>query len=355
MGERADGEIAFPFVAAVAGNGDEPAPVRPQRGDAYGLVADVAGAVRPHHIFGGDAAVAARILELLPTVRLVDAQAGEVGSGAGLAPGGAHGIGLVVRLVLVDHRAMARVFQLDRHRRLSLDWDGFADDRHDFPYAAVAVLVGIGGVGVVNVEVFAVGAEDGEAPGAEIVVADGDARQRGLAAADDVPPGRDQVHPVAQRGRLLHAVRVVHHHGEAAGGEFPADDPVVAADVLLPGAQIKRRGRGGARQLGCRSGIAVCGRQFIGREVNGLAEGVVHRKNVLREQRGLDGGIEAQVRIGRLEVVQVFDPGGPDGANGQRHVELLVHIRQQTVEARDDHGGSPLARLEAEQAEFGRQ
>ena len=40
--------------------------------------------------------------------------------------------------------------------------------------------------------------------------------KRRLAAADHIPPRRDQMHPVAQRGRLLHAMRIVRQQRIAA-------------------------------------------------------------------------------------------------------------------------------------------
>ena len=56
----------------------------------------------------------------------------------------------------------------------------------------------VGWVGLVDVEILAVGLEDRESPRTVVVVPDGYAGDDGLAATDDVPSGRVEVHEGAQ-------------------------------------------------------------------------------------------------------------------------------------------------------------
>src|SRR5205823_506830 len=159
-------------------------------------------------------------------------------------------------------------------RRLTLYRNRFPDDIHRLPAALILVLHRVCWVDVVDIEVFTIGAEGGESPGAELVVADGDAGYRWLAAADDVPAGRDQMDPVAQRRRLLVAMRVVHHERVTARGQLRTDDPVVAPDVLPAPAEIESAGRldDGAVQPGRRARTANNRRRFAGRKAEGRAE-----------------------------------------------------------------------------------
>ena len=57
---------------------------------------------------------------------------------------------------------------------------------------------------------------------------DGNTGKGRLAAADDVPAGRRQMHPVAERRNLEVAVGIVGQEGETAPGEPAADRPIVA-------------------------------------------------------------------------------------------------------------------------------
>ena len=98
-----------------------------------------------------------------------------------------------------EHGPVAREAELDLARRLAFDLDGLANDPHVLPAGAVAVLVRVVRVGLVDVEVLLIDGEDGEAEGDLAVVADGDAGQRRLAGADDGEAGRVQVDDVAQR------------------------------------------------------------------------------------------------------------------------------------------------------------
>src|SRR5690242_7928925 len=90
--------------------------------------------------------------------------------------------------ILEEHRAVARETHLDRPRlRRALDHDRFAEEVHLLPVIADLVLVGVFRIRLLDEKVGLIGADDGEAPGDTVVVAQRDAGQRWLAAADDVP------------------------------------------------------------------------------------------------------------------------------------------------------------------------
>jgi len=56
----------------------------------------------------------------------------------------------------------------------------------------------------------------------------GHARQRGFAGSDDIPPRRDQMHDVAQRGLGDHAMRIVREQGFAADRQPAGYGPIIA-------------------------------------------------------------------------------------------------------------------------------
>ena len=236
--QRRDRQVTVPFVAAVAGHRQHAAPVAADRLDAGGLPADVALAIDPHHVLGRHVAERARRLELFPRRRLVHAQARQVGRAARLHPSGSQRVGLAIGAVLEQHRSVARVFQLDGLRLLTLDRDRVRGDAHRLPVAAVAILVRVRGIGVVDVEVLGVLSEDRQPPRAVLVVADRHAGQHRFAAADDVPARRDQVHPVAQRRRRDHAMRIVGEDRPRADGAGSGHHPVVRADVARVSVEI---------------------------------------------------------------------------------------------------------------------
>lgn len=128
---------------------------------------------------------------------------------------------------------MARVLVLDVGRRGAFDRNRIFEDAHRVPFATIAVLIGIGRVGIVDVQVFAIGAEDGESPCAEFVVADGNAGQHRLAAADDIPTRRDEMNPVTQRWRGDSPVRIAGQDGRATQGARAVNHPVVAANAAV--------------------------------------------------------------------------------------------------------------------------
>ena len=70
---------------------------------------------------------------------------------------------------------MPRVPQVDLDRGPSLDRNRFVDYLHVLPTVAIAVAGRIGGIGLVDVEIFLIDREDGESPGPALVVPDRDA------------------------------------------------------------------------------------------------------------------------------------------------------------------------------------
>ncbi len=115
------------------------------------------------------------------------AQAGEIGRAPDFTPGRAHGICLAMSFILVNYGAVPGVFQVNGYRGFAFHGDGFADDGHRLPSAFVLVLRRVGRVGVIDIEVFTIGAEDGQSPGSEIVVADGNAGKGRQADRERIP------------------------------------------------------------------------------------------------------------------------------------------------------------------------
>ena len=145
-------------------------------------------------------------------------------------------------LVGRDHGAVAGEAQLHALGRGVLDRDVLLDHRHRLEAGAVAVLARRARARLVDVEVLLVDREDRQAEGDVLVVADRDARERGLAGADDVQPGADEVREVAQRRHALGAVRVVGEDRPARARAPAGDRPVVRA--LLPARPRAAAGRG---------------------------------------------------------------------------------------------------------------
>ena len=133
---------------------------------------------------------------------------------------------------------MARVFQRELARSLAFHLDHLAVGRHLLPLAFVSVRVGVAGLGLVNVEVFLIHREDGDAEGDIIVVAERDARQGRLACSDDVEAGRVESDNIAERGHAKLAVRIVGKDGAPGLGFRRRHDPVVGAFVELAVHQV---------------------------------------------------------------------------------------------------------------------
>ena len=351
-GQGGDRQVAVPLVAAVPGHRHEPAVVGPDGGHAHRLVADVAVPVGPDHVLGRDAAVAARLDELLPGAGLVHAQAREVGGAAVVEPRRAQRVGLVVLAVLVEHGAVAGVLQLHVHRVLPLHRNAVLDDGHRLPAAQVPVLVRVLGVGVVDVEVLVVLPEDGQAPRAVLVVADRHPRQHRLAAPDDVPARRHQVHPVAQRRRALHPVGVVDHEREPRQGPAARDHPVVAADGLVVLALEVDLARQGVGEPLVRVAVAPVGlHDVLGLEPHRSPVRAVEVEDAVVQQRRVDRGVEGQVGVA-VVVVQLLDRVGAEQRHRARVADLGADVRHQPLVARDDHLGGPVAGGDPQQLEL---
>lgn len=239
---------ARPLVASVARDGQGTVPVGADRDQAGGAPPDAAVRGGVDLVLARGAPAVQRVDELLRAAGPQVLHAAEVGGHAGLQPGGADRERRVLPRAFAHDGPVPGEPQLHLGLLPAAHPDLLAHHPHRLPAARVPVLVRRLGVGPVDVEVLLVDREDGQAEGDVPVVADRDAGQRGLAAADDVQPGGGQVREVAQRGQLQGAVRVVGQQRAAGRGVAGADHPVVAAlgvgaragQVLL--AQHRHRG-----------------------------------------------------------------------------------------------------------------
>ena len=351
-GQGGDRQKAVPLVAAVPRYRHETAVVRPDRGHAHRLVADVPVAVGPDHVLGRDPAVAARLDELFPGAGLVHAQAGEVGGGAVVQPGRAQRIRLVVLAILEEHRTVTGVLQLDVDRGLALHGDAVLDDGHRLPAAQVPILVRIRGIGVVHVEIFVVLPEDGQAPRPVLVVPDRHPRQHRLAAPDDVPPRRHQMDPVAERRRALRAVGVVDHERVARQGAAARDHPVVAADglVVLPlEVDLARQGGGEPIERGF---VAAVGPGHVLRfEPHRAPMRAIQVEDAVVQQGRVNRRIDRQVGVA-VVVVQLLDGVGAEQGHRARVADLGADVRRQPLMARDDHLRGPVPGRDPQQLEL---
>ncbi len=129
--------------------------------------------------------------------------------------------------ILVDHRSVPGEGEFDVAGRAAFHLDGLTDDLHVLPAAAIAVLAWVGGVGLVDVEVFLIAGENRETEGDRLVVADGNPRQGGLTGADDIQARRAQLHDVAQRRNAQGPMGIVGQNRPTAGRARRGDHPVV--------------------------------------------------------------------------------------------------------------------------------
>src|SRR5262249_37915234 len=118
---------------------------------------------------------------------------------AGLAAGPFQRVGEVPLAILKQHRSVTREAQLDADRvRLALHAHAFMHDLNLLPALADLVFLGILRIDLFDEDVGLVRADDGEAPGDAVVVAESDSGQGRLAAADHVPARCVQVYEVTQ-------------------------------------------------------------------------------------------------------------------------------------------------------------
>jgi hypothetical protein len=120
----------------------------------------------------------------------------------------------------------------------ALHGNQLALDHHLLPLPVDQIPLRILRIGLLDVEVLRIHPEDGEAPGDSLVVADADAGQAGLGAAERVPARSDQMHGVAQR-RVAPRGADRYQNRSAGDGLIAVDHPVVApspsssAELLL--------------------------------------------------------------------------------------------------------------------------
>ena len=355
--QRRDRQIAIPLVAAVTRHRQDAAPVTANWLDARRLPSDVAFPIDPHHVLRRHVAERAGRLEFFPRGRLIHPQAGQVGRAARLQPPRAQRVGLSVRAILEQHRSVAGVFQFDGGRLLAFNRDRVGADAHRFPVPLIAILVWIRWIRVVDVEVLGVLSEDRQPPGAVLVVPDRDARQYRLAAADDVPTRRHQVHPVAQRRRRNHAMRIVGQDGSRADRARSGHHPVVRADVARVGVEIDRAC--GIRchatpERSCRTASKLRG-DILRLEPNARAKGVVNRQHVGRDNRRIDRGVELEARIAALEIHQLAHLRQVRCTDCPQQSHFVSQVRVQCLVTGNHDGRRPTTRRDSEHAKLDRQ
>jgi hypothetical protein len=134
-------------------------------------------------------------LELIPVARLIEPQAGEISRRARkFEIRGAQSLGFLIGGIFEEHRAVPREFQLDLDRRAVANVDRLPQNAHRLPAIPIAILRGIVGIGVVDVEIVLVSErEDCQPESDAVVVTYRDPRKCRLACADDVPARAIQV------------------------------------------------------------------------------------------------------------------------------------------------------------------
>ena len=223
-----------------------------QRHTACGLEADVALVVRSHHALHGRVVVRQPRKELIHALGLVGLEARQHGLVVIVqrAPAQRDHIfaqvqHLGVRLLNVaQHGAMARAAQLQQQVGLALDADGFVAHGELGPSVGRAVLRGIGGVDLLQIQVLHIGAGVGEAPGDLVGTAQhhkGQARQGGAygingaqgCAVRRLARRGLQARKVPDGGGRQAQVRVVGQQRLAAHGAGARNHPVVATLALV--------------------------------------------------------------------------------------------------------------------------
>ena len=127
---------------------------------------------------------------------------------------------------------MSGVFQCDCDVVLALHRDRLVENPHILPFPLVPILLRVLRIGLIHIQVFGIGRKNRQPPRPLLVMPNRNTRQVGLATANHVPAGRNQMHPVAQRRRGNRAVRVVDHE-RLPGERFGAVHyPVITALVL---------------------------------------------------------------------------------------------------------------------------
>ena len=335
---------ALPFVAAVAGDRHQPVPIGSDRRAADRHPANIAAGVGVDEIQRRRAEAAEFAPEVPGVLGGQIPRRAEIGRGPGLGPDGAHGEGAVGGGVELHHRPVTGEIQLDVPGRAGLHLNALVHDLHRLPAAAVAVLARVGGVEVVDVEVFLIDREDGQAEGDLVVVAEADAGLGRLAGADDVEAGCAQGHDVAQRWDAQGPVRIVGQHGAAGGAARGRDHPVVGA-----------LGGGLGVEIGQVAGVVGRGAGGGRREAHVAGGQLVVVEHVGRNRAGVEAGRNRQ-RVRRLDLDPQPVQLKAGGAGDLGALYLGVDIAGEAVAADTHHVlGRPEVRLALRQLELDRQ
>ncbi|MNM88443.1 hypothetical protein D3C81_1006600 [compost metagenome] len=355
--------IAGPLVAAIAGHRRQAVPVGPVHGQAARNPADIARGIRVDLVLARRAPAVHRRAELVPVARAHVVHRPEIRRHAVVQPRGAQHPGALGPGVGVEHRAVARVVDGHRARRgLPAHRDLLGDGFHRLPAALVAVLARLPGVGLVDVEVFLIHVEPGQAEGDGAVMANRDAWQERLAGADHGQSRRVQVADVAQARRAVRAVRVIGEDRPARGGAAARDDPVVRAQAAAGVAGcIDHR-----IELVHRHVPGPRGRSLAGARCPPLLRkarrGRGQRVGLLQLGHGQRAGVQplGQLRLDRRIEFAAHPVGahrvGLAFAEHRRAVHLAREIERQAVVANPhDVFGAPERRLVVQHPELGRQ
>jgi len=244
----------------------------------------------------------------------------------------------------VDNRAVDGVAQLDGPRAGAAHGQRLADDLHLPPRPAVEVFVPVGRIQLLDVQISLVDADDGETEADLLVVSQGYAGQSRLSGSDDVPPGRHQVHRLAQRGNLHRPVRVAREQRLAGGAQRAAHHPVVAS--LGVGKQRREQLAGGTR------------RHFTSQRVG--EPDAADRLAVVAQDRAGDlgqvepvGRMNGNERVGWEKLLHFLQTEALD-VESALHLADDVARHQQAGDAGDDVLGLPQPRVVAGQAELER-
>ncbi len=126
---------------------------------------------------------------------------------------------------------MAREAQLDLACPFPLHLDRLANEFHVLPSVAIAILVGVLGIGLVDEEILLIDGEDREAKRDLVVVPDRDARQSRFARPDHREAGCVEMHDVAQRRHAMSPMGIVRQDRTARHRVAWRNCPVVRADI----------------------------------------------------------------------------------------------------------------------------
>ena len=239
------GKIApapLPFIFSCAGDGQPPGKAVAVGRIAGDLQRNIPLFVAANHIVRGQGPGHCALEEILAARGLRQLQGAPERRRALLLVGRPGGEGNVLCLVFVKDRTVLGIFQFHHPRLvLAFDLDLFVDDFHRHPGAVELRLVGIVGVGLLDIGVHLVNAREGHAPRHILIVAQIYPDKGWLAAADHMPAGRVQFYEISQRGHFDGAVRIVRNDRKATGRELAADHPIVATvHVLHLGHQARR-------------------------------------------------------------------------------------------------------------------